>query len=129
MFGEIFQRLVEIRRDISDQAFAPSELALGFLSAFLIFTNLHLVHNYYAYSNGIFLIAAVSWVIVGLLERTRVRKFLGIVLFLICIFYSVNGYYGRLYNIQNNKVNPFNNVAFEIKSDALKGMPGPQLGP
>ena len=31
MFGEIFQRLVEIRRDISDQAFAPSELALGFL--------------------------------------------------------------------------------------------------
>ena len=89
---------------------------VGFLSAFLIFTNLHLVHNYYAYSNGIFLIAAVSWVIVGLLERTRVRKFLGIVLFLICIFYSVYGYYGRLYNIQNNKVNPFNNVAFEIKS-------------
>jgi len=96
---------------------APFLIAiLGFLSAFLIFTNLHLVHNYYAYSNGVFLIAAVSWVIVGLLERARVRKFLGIALFLICIFYSVNGYYARLYNTQNNKLNPFNNVAFEIKS-------------
>ncbi len=33
---------------------------LGFLTPILIFTNLHMVHNYYQYANGIFLLAAVG---------------------------------------------------------------------
>src|SRR6185295_19702346 len=45
-----------------------------FLSAPLIFTNLHVVHNYYAYANGIFLIAAIGSAIVGGLESGGWRK-------------------------------------------------------
>src|SRR5205807_9432933 len=88
----------------------------GFLSAFLIFTNLHVVHNYYAYSNGIFLIAAVSWTIVGLLEGARWRKVLGTALFLFCISNSIQGYYGRLYNFQKNNSTAFPSLAFAIKN-------------
>jgi hypothetical protein len=39
------------------------------LSGPLIFTNLHYVHEYYAYANGIFLIAAVGLSLVALLEK------------------------------------------------------------
>ena len=42
---------------------------LGFLSGTLLFTNLHVVHDYYAYATGIFLVAAVAWGVVSLLER------------------------------------------------------------
>jgi hypothetical protein len=41
----------------------------AFLSAPLVFTNLYAVHNYYAYANGIFLLAAYFWVARGLARR------------------------------------------------------------
>jgi hypothetical protein len=88
----------------------------GFLSAFLIFTNLHVVHNYYAYANGLFLIGGVSWSIVGLLERKKWHSFLGSIIFLACLFSSINGYYGSLYNIQKNNANAHVNLAFAIKN-------------
>jgi ABC-type transport system involved in cytochrome c biogenesis permease component len=34
---------------------------VGFLVPMLIFTNVHIVHNYYQYANGLFLLAAVSF--------------------------------------------------------------------
>ena len=34
---------------------------LGFLTPMLLFTNLHMVHNYYQYANGVFLLAAVGF--------------------------------------------------------------------
>jgi hypothetical protein len=40
-----------------------------FIAVILVFTNLHVVHNYYAYANGIFVIAAIGFGILGLLER------------------------------------------------------------
>lgn len=40
-----------------------------FVSAPLLFTNLHVVHSYYPYANGVFLIAAVGLSAVGWLER------------------------------------------------------------
>ena len=87
---------------------------LGFLTAFLIFTNLHVVHNYYAYANGIFLLAAVSWAIVALLESGNWRRLAGTALFLIIVITSINGYYSRLYATQSNNANLFNNLAFTI---------------
>ena len=42
---------------------------LCFLAPFVVFTNLHLVHAYYPYANGLFLVAAVALAAVGLLER------------------------------------------------------------
>jgi len=88
----------------------------GFLSAFLIFTNLHLVHNYYAYSNGIFLLAAVSWGIVGLLEGRKWRKVLGIVVLLVCVFNSIERYYDDLYQTQRNNATHLDNLASEIRN-------------
>ena len=50
-----------------------------FLSAPLTFTNLHLIHNYYAYANGLFLTAAIGWCIVGCLERAGPWRWLAAV--------------------------------------------------
>src|SRR5215813_7792909 len=102
---------------------------LGFLSAFLIFTNLHVIHNYYTYANGIFLIAAVSCAVVGLLEQKNWAHLLGIVIFFVMIFVSVNGYYkgysgvictgisckSEYYTIQKNNSSQLDNVAYTIK--------------
>ncbi len=50
---------------------------LACLSAYLlapfVFTNVHFIHNYYANANGIFLILAVAFAIIGLLEDVRWR--------------------------------------------------------
>lgn len=40
-----------------------------FLAAPLLFTNLHYVHEYYGYANGVFLVAAVGFCVVALAER------------------------------------------------------------
>jgi hypothetical protein len=101
----------------------------GFLSAFLIFTNLHVLHNYYTYANGIFLIAAVSCAVVGLLEQKNWAHLLGILIFFVMIFVSVNGYYkgysgvictgisckSEYYTIQKNNASQLDNVAYAIK--------------
>ena len=102
---------------------------LGFLSTFLIFTNLHVIHNYYAYANGIFLIAASSCAVVGLLEQKNWAHILGIVIFFVLIFVSVKGYYkgysgvictgiscrSEYYTIQKNNSSQLDNVAYTIK--------------
>src|SRR5205823_12887785 len=80
---------------------APFLISIGaFLSAFLIFTNLHVIHDYYAYANGVFLIAAFSWCIVGLLEGRRFHQYFGMAIFQIRIFNSIWVYYGRLHGYQ-----------------------------
>jgi hypothetical protein len=84
---------------------------VGFLSPFLIFTNLHVVHNYYTYANGIFLIAALSWCVVGLLERGRWKHILGMVIFFVMILVSVRGYYKSYHTVQKNNVVQLENVA------------------
>ncbi len=102
---------------LSRHRLVPSLISIGgFLSAFLIFTNLHFVHNYYAYSNGIFLLAAVSWPIVGLLEGRKWRRVLGIVVLLFCVFNSIDRYYNDLYQTQRNNANHLDNLASEIKN-------------
>lgn len=72
----------------------------GFLSSFLVFIQLHVIHSYYTYANGLFLIAAVSWCIVALLEKERRYALLGAALLLISAGNSVAGYYGRLLRFQ-----------------------------
>jgi hypothetical protein len=88
----------------------------GFLSAFLIFTNLHYVHHYYVYSNGVFLLAAVSWGIVGLVEGLKWRKLLGIAVFLFCIFNSIERYYDYSYQNQKNNATQWDSLAAEIRN-------------
>lgn len=47
---------------------------LLFLSSPLIFTNLHYVHDYYMCANGLFLLAAVGFCLVGILEMPGGQK-------------------------------------------------------
>jgi hypothetical protein len=51
----------------------------AWLLAPAVFTNLHFVHDYYANANGIFLLAAISFAIVGLLEDPATRVAGGVV--------------------------------------------------
>ena len=45
--------------------------SVGFLVPFLVFTNLHIVHNYYQYANGIFALAVVG---IGVASIARGRQ-------------------------------------------------------
>ena len=89
---------------------------VAFLSVFLIFTNLHVVHNYYAYANGIFLIAASSCSVVGLLEQNNWKRFTGMVIFVVMILVSMKGYYERYYAAQRNNAADLLNVSQAIKN-------------
>ena len=49
-----------------------------FLCVPLTFTNLYIVHSYYSYANEIFLLGALGWCLVGMLDERDWRRFLGI---------------------------------------------------
>jgi hypothetical protein len=112
-------------------AFAVS--VCGFLACFLVFIQLHVIHGYYAYANGVFLIAAVSWCIVALLEARGWRAVLGAALLLIGAANSVAGYYGRGYRLQfyGDQKTPFsklqgaNSLQFAGVSDAAMRLTRP----
>jgi hypothetical protein len=44
---------------------------IGFLMPFFLFTNLHIVHNYYQYANAIFALAAVGMALAGFVQAGR----------------------------------------------------------
>jgi len=63
----------------------------AYLLAPTIFTNLHFVHDYYANANGVFLLAALAFALVGLLEDPRTRM-VGMGFFLLAIVAAVGGH-------------------------------------
>ncbi len=63
----------------------------AWLLAPAIFTNLHFVHDYYAFANGIFLIAAIGFALVGLLEDAGTRV-CGVVLTTVALTAAVWGH-------------------------------------
>jgi len=95
--------------------------ACGFVGVFLAFTSIHLIHNYYTYANGVFLVAAVSWCIVGALESGGWRRAVGLAVFLLCVGNSIHGYYIRYHDIQKTNADGQPRVAY-----AVEGMTSPQ---
>lgn len=89
---------------------APARRAMiwALLGAFVLgpltFTNLHIVHNYYAYANGIFLLAAAGLVLVAWMERGGAASFAAVVALLVVVmiqqleYESPNGYRERQLN-------------------------------
>ena len=68
--------------------------ALGaFVLPIAVFTNLHVVHNYYAYANGIFLLVASGWAIEGLLRARPTLHWLAHGLLIACAAIAVYGYH------------------------------------
>ena len=56
-----------------------------FVVVVLAFPRLHRVHDYYAYENGVFLLAFVGWAVVGLLECGGWRSAVGIAILLVTL--------------------------------------------
>lgn len=64
---------------------------LLFVVPLLAFTNLHVVHDYYAYANGCFLVAAVGVAVLALLESGGRRRTAGVILLLAAVGAGVAG--------------------------------------
>ena len=58
----------------------------------LIFANLHAVHDYYAYANGIFLLGALGLGLLGLLEAEVSRRRIGVGLLFGLLMIGLTGY-------------------------------------
>lgn len=56
-----------------------------------VFTNLHFVHDYYANANGVFLIGAIAFAIVGLLEVAE-TQWVGLILGSIAVGSAICGH-------------------------------------
>ena len=70
--------------------------------AVLTFTNLHYIHNYYAYGNGIFLVVAVGIAITELFESpNNIKRVVGLLLFGMVIFFSVEHFKNQYMSSQN----------------------------
>lgn len=58
--------------------------AVAFLTPFLLFTNLHMIHNYYQYANAIFALATVG-IAIGYVAQTGRRILAGLLLIVILL--------------------------------------------
>lgn len=100
---------------------------MAFLLPFLIFTNLHIVHNYYQISNSIFLSIAVGISVIYLCDRFLKNRFIyGLVLMsfvssnLIFFYSDYNGSKSRKISAENNRTIALSDF---IKSHTLKDRP------
>lgn len=78
-----------------------------FAAVFLLFANVQQKHNYYAYGNAVFLLAAAGFVIVGLMERGGWARRLGLALVILLPAASAYSYYsGYYYEAQSLDAKP-----------------------
>jgi hypothetical protein len=77
---------------------------LAYFSAFFLFPNLHVIHDYYQYANTLFFIIAVGLFIHALLniKDQKFPRFLGIFLIILFITSGIYGYYHTYYKFQKN---------------------------
>ncbi len=73
---------------------------VAFVFGLMVFVNLHVVHNYYAYGIGLFLVAAVGWAVVGLMESESWKRGLGAAVLAVCLVASTTTYRGAYYRAQ-----------------------------
>jgi len=77
----------------SKRYFAHYSICIGvYLVAMLTFANLHVVHEYYAYATGIFIIAAQGFAICSLLEGSRRQQIVGTTMMFVLIALSLRAY-------------------------------------
>jgi hypothetical protein len=66
----------------------------GYLSAFFIFTNLHIVHSYYQSSNAIFACIAVGLTIASMVDKAGLKP---VIIVLVCVIASQLQYFGEYF--------------------------------
>jgi len=72
-----------------------------YVSAFTIFFNLHYIHTYYEYANGMFAVAAVGIAIAALLDSGGWKAWVGVLVFGLAIGVCVNHYFWEYYSLQH----------------------------
>jgi len=73
-----------------------------YISAIAIFFNLHFVHTYYAYANGVFLIAAVGICISAALEAGTLRSWAAVCAFILISGTCASRYFDAYYELQKS---------------------------
>ena len=89
---------------------------LLWMSGIAIFFNLHVIHSYYAYANGIFLVLAFGIAISGLLEKGGNFSWAGLFLLCFCLGSFVIGYHRFFYRDQKRNVSGMGKIADLIDS-------------
>lgn len=73
-----------------------------FLLTLMTFTNLHFVHTYYSYANGIFLIIALGFVVTDLIDAQNIlKRAIGVALFCLIVFCSGQHFFAEYWKFQN----------------------------
>lgn len=81
--------------------------ALGiFLAVVLLFPALHRVHDYYFYGNGFFLLAAVGFALLGLVETGGWQRAAGVVLFVAVVSTQISTYFAQVVPVQERSWTP-----------------------
>jgi len=70
-----------------------------FFAVIFVFTNLHFEHNYYQYANALFVLVALGFCIVSLLEQNGAYKILGSALLILTLYRSLFFYYQNFYPV------------------------------
>jgi hypothetical protein len=79
---------------------ATASCVVAFTIPGAIFTNLHIIHNYYPYANGLFLLGAFGFVIADLLQQDGSSQVAGAVLLVLCTLTGLIGYHQGFYRWQ-----------------------------
>ena len=95
----LFVALQSARKWSADKL-RPAISAGLFLAVILTFTNVHIVHSYYQYSNAIFLIGAVGFIINSQLDFGTRGKAFGALLFMLVSTLCLRYYFHNLYPLQ-----------------------------
>ena len=72
-----------------------------YVAGFGIFFNLHFIHTYYEYANGVFAVAAIGIAIAALLERGGWTAWMGVLVFIVAIGACVAHYFPEYYSLQH----------------------------
>ncbi len=91
-------------------------LVTAYVGVFLLFTNLHIAHNYYQYANAVFLVGAAAVVLYAVSTKSRLAFFalLGLV-----IIVQVREFQGGYRRFMRAKFSPQNNATLAV-SEALR---------
>jgi hypothetical protein len=91
-------------------------LVTAYIGVFLLFTNLHMVHNYYQYANAVFLIGAAAVVLYAVSTKSRLAFFalLGLV-----ILVQVREFRGGYGEFARADLSPQNNTTLAV-SEVLR---------
>lgn len=93
-------------------ALAAAGLAFAVL---LVFTNLHVIHDYYQYANLVLLLAAVGLVLAGLVEAGGSRRIAGLALAVLVIALMLRGHGLRYLELQRSDRRPHDEFAMHVR--------------